>query len=330
MSQPPALPPIRSRLPWIRQGKTYDLQVQALSGDAVHYVHSESSPTATLIIPAKLGTPNQPSSSGNLDDGYTISWNAIPNAAGYQLRWRVQSTPDWPTDTRANTTGATSYEPTGLQQGTTYEFQVKALDGGSAYYEDSGFSPTETLIVPTRLDTPNQPTVSSGSLDAGYAVSWNSIPNASDYRLQWRVQGTLPWSDVVASTGGATSHTIIPTAAQQGATYDLQVQALNSDTTRYVHSGFSPTATLIVPTRLNTPNQPTSSGNLDDGYTISWNTIPNAAGYQLRWRVQSTPDWPTDTRANTTGATSYEPTGLQQGTTYEFQVKALDGGSAYL
>ena len=180
-----------------------------------------------------------------------------------------------------------------------------------------------TLIVPTQLITPDQPTVSPGTLDDGYAISWNAIANASDYRLQWRVQGTLPWSDVVDSTGGATSHTIIPTVAQQGTTYELQVQALG-DGTYYADSAFSPEATLIVPAKLGTPDQPTSSGNLDDGYTVSWNAITNAADYRLQWRVQGTLPW--TGQHDTGGATSHilalPP--LSQGTTYELQVQALN------
>ena len=60
--------------------------------------------------------------------------------------------------------------------------------------------------------------------------------------LQWREQGTQDWIEVVASTGGATSHTIIPTVDQQGKTYDLRVRALSDDTVHYFRSSFSPEA----------------------------------------------------------------------------------------
>ena len=83
---------------------------------------------------------------------------------------------------------------------------MRALSDDTVHYFRSSFSPEATLIVPTKLGTPDQPTV-GGDLRDGYTISWNAIPNASDYRLQWRVQGTLPWTGQ-HDTGGTTSHTL--------------------------------------------------------------------------------------------------------------------------
>ena len=113
--------------------------------------------------------------------------------------------------------------------------------------------------MPAKLGTPDQPTV-GGDLRDGYTVSWNAIPNASDYRLQWRTQGSTEWSsDDEARTSGATSHILMLPPLSQGTTYELQVQALSGDLVHFVDSEFSATATQIVPPNWTRPISPPSS-----------------------------------------------------------------------
>ena len=278
--------------------------------------------------PTQLDTPSRPTITGNFNDGYNVSWNAITNASNYVLRWREQGTRDWLQ--LARTGGATSHTiiPTVAQQGKTYQLRVRALSGDRARYLHSDSSQIATLIIPTQLDTPNRPTT-SGDLDNGYTISWNAIANASNYVLRWREHGTRDWLQLARTS--ATSHTITSTVAQQGKTFELRVRALSGDRARYLHSDSSQIATLIIPiipTQLDTPSQPTTSGDLDNGYTVSWNSITNASNYVLRWREQGTRSWLVVAR--TGGATSHTitPTVAQQGKTYQLRVRALSGDLA--
>ena len=151
----------------------------------------------------------------------------------------------------------------------------------------------------SELMRPDQPTVN------GATFSWNEIENVVRYRVQWRLKDTDGWpSENKATTGTTTQYTLSGVAA---GTYEVRVRAI-ADRETYDHSPWSPSADVVInapppptevpaatevpaPTQLDTPNQPTTSGDLDNGYTVSWNSVLNASNYILRWREQGTQDW---------------------------------------
>lgn len=56
----------------------------------------------------------------------TVTWTAVPGAAGYLVYWGTSSGP--PYANSANAGNTTSYLPTGLVSGTTYYFNVRSYD----------------------------------------------------------------------------------------------------------------------------------------------------------------------------------------------------------
>ncbi len=89
----------------------------------------------------------------------TVAWNAVENAAGYRLRWRLTGN-DWLT-TRLSVDHR-AYQFAELQVGVPYEVQVQALGDGVTCEEEGEWSralPFTLLPTATPTDTPtNTPT----------------------------------------------------------------------------------------------------------------------------------------------------------------------------
>ncbi len=155
------------------------------------------------------------------------------------------------------------------------------------------------------------------SRDESIALTWD--PPLSDggasitgYTIRHLSTPYLTWVEV-AATG--TSHTLA--SLDNGTPYDIQVRASNSE-------GDSDWSDQITDVPRTVPSQPRSldltAGDTSVG--ASWSAPANngglvVTGYRLRWRTGSG-DWQ---GANTT-ETEYTATGLTNGDSYEFQVRA--------
>ncbi len=150
----------------------------------------------------------------NLSDAF-LTWEPTPSTLSYNLRYRPTGSPDW----LELNGSATSAQLTGLDVCTEYEVQVEAVCPGST----SGFSESflfstdcypPCTAVPANLDT----------LEVGETflrLQWEGTPNATAYRLQYRLSGTPDWNEV---------ETLAPTADLEDlmncSTYELRVAAL--------------------------------------------------------------------------------------------------------
>jgi hypothetical protein len=80
--------------------------------------------------------------------GATVSWTAVPGAAGYQLRYRVQGSPTW-TPVVING-AATSVVLNGLVAGLPYEYQMRTKCSANPVMW-SLYSPLASFDIPLRL-----------------------------------------------------------------------------------------------------------------------------------------------------------------------------------
>ena len=277
------------------------------------------SPTGQLPAPTGLAA-----TAG--DEEVVLRWT-MPSGAwdshvfSYQYQMKEGSAGSWGswTESSRHPNLSTTHTVTGLTNGTTYDFKVRATDGitlGQASGEASA-----TPAAAQRPATPLAPTLAVG--DSQLTVTW--IPPAAnraaitDYDVQFKTSSAAindPWTDA-NYTGTGTSTTI--TGLTNGTSYQVQVLAKN----RVGSSDWSPSASAIPVAVPATPVAPTLIPG-DGQIQVSWNAPDNNGAaindYDVRYKQSSDTSW-IDANYNGTG-TSATITGLTNGTSYLVQVRA--------
>jgi fibronectin type 3 domain-containing protein len=220
-------------------------------------------------------------------------------------------------------TGAwTNYSDTGLLPSTSYTYQVQAFDTAG---NTSAFSSTATAatLAPPPPTAPGSLTAVAASLSQ-INLSWTASTGSvgiADYVVQ-RCQGVGCTSFAQIATLAGTVYN--DTGLLSSTSYSYRVQSV--DTTGNT-SGFSNLATAATLA----PPPPTTPGNLTA-------TAASASQINLNWTASTSSNGIADyvvqrcqgagcvnfAQIATPAGTSYSDTGLSAGTSYSYQVQAVD------
>jgi fibronectin type 3 domain-containing protein len=182
---------------------------------------------------------------------------------------------------------------------------LPTIKGVEIYYVSAA-----TLSAPTGLTA----TAGNGQV----ALTWNTVSGATSYNIYRSMtsggEGGTPYKT------GVTSASFTDTGLTNGTTYYYTVAAVNST----ANSGQSAEASATPTSGGSVPAAPsgvsTSSGNAQ--VTISWTASSGATSYNL---YRSTTPGGEGTTAYKTNVTSpYTDTGLTNGTTYYYEVAAVN------
>jgi len=237
----------------------------------------------------------QISGAQNAVDAVYIKWNKVAGATEYQLRRKTENS-DWEV---IATLKGTNYRDTKVENGVTYYYSINAA-GGNITSSDSQNVVIRYLAAPQVSDVQN-------AIDAVY-IKWNEVAGATGYQVQRR---TEKGSWEVLSTVAETSYK--DTEAENGVKYYYSVKALNGDETSSMRAGTEFTY-LAAP-------QISSVQNAVDAVYIKWNKVEGATGYQLLRKTENS-DWEVLT---TVTGTNYKDIKAENGVTYYYSVKALNG-----
>jgi hypothetical protein len=120
-----------------------------------------------------------------------FSWDAMPDADSYQVKYRLRGTTAWSTEG----TSSTSRNVIGLTSKKYYQYKVRALYGA----EWSNFTETELLFTST-CDVPTG--VAATTLNnTRMWISWDANPNEIRAKVRYKEVGTSTWN-IVNSTPG--------------------------------------------------------------------------------------------------------------------------------
>ena len=269
------------------------------------YVAAHSDHSIAVFKVATLpGAPTGVSATGGNGQA-TVSWTAPASDGGAAIsQYTVTSSPGGQTATTAGTSGTV----TGLTNGTSYTFTVKATNSvgtGSA----SGAS---SAVVPATV--PGAPTgVSATGGNAEATVSWTAPASDGGAAISQYTVTSSPGGQTATTAG--TSTTV--TGLTNGTSYTFTVTAANSAGT----GSASGASSAVVPATV--PGAPTGvSGTSGNGQaTVSWTAPASDGGAAIsQYTVTSSPGGQTATTAGTSGTV----TGLTNGTSYTFTVKATN------
>jgi hypothetical protein len=275
-----------------------------------------SPPVPTLSSPSNgsTGVPTSP----------TLNWNASTGATSYRLQ--VSTSPNF-TSTAVNQSGitGTSYDITGLSNGTLYYWRVNATNTGgtSAYSIRWSFT---TIVAAPSTPTLSSPANGATSVSTSPTLDWNASSGATSYQLQ--VSTNSSFSSTVVNLTGITGTSYNVTGLNNNTLYYWHVNATNAGGTSMYSTSWSFTTSAgggnppPTPT-LSSPANGTTS--VSTSPTLNWNASSGATSYQLQ--VSTNPSFST-TIVNQSGitGTSYGVTGLTDSTTYYWRVNATNPG----
>ena len=251
------------------------------------------------------------------DGGATLSWSAPstfedfrvlnPTPTGYDVRWKSDGDyNEW-----SNVGTSTTHEVTGLTNGTQHTFQVRAVN------EDAPGAATAAMVTPGLPGEPGAPaslmaTAGNARVILSWTASSGTVPTNYEYRYKSAGLSYDDWS----SAGTGTTYEV--TGLINGTEYTFQVRALNG-------TAVSPESNTASTTPDIPPGAPANLMVRTGGASVilSW-TAPSGTATSYEYRRKSAGLSYDDWSSAGTG-TTYEVTGLINGTEYTFQVRALNG-----
>ena len=241
------------------------------------------------------------------DRQVTLTWTTPSDDGGAPItdyEYEVDGSGEW-----VSTGGtATTYTVADLVNGTTYSFEVRALNA-------VGASPGSGPITATPATVPGAPSGLSASRGNGEVTLRWSAPSddgglaVTGYEVHRGDTDT--WTDV----GNVTSRTV--TGLSNGTEYTFEVRASND-----VGAGAASGPVSETPARL--PDAPTGltavAGNGE--VTLTWTAPLDKGGSAVTGYEVHRSD--TDTWTDVGNVTSHAVTGLANGTEYTFKVRAVN------
>ena len=281
-------------------GTTYYYKVRAMSGSmysdfcavqTIKYaITSLTAPTMTLTA-TDNGQP-------------VISWTKVSGAAQYEI---FRST-DGSKFSIIRRTAALSYTDTSAAAGTTYYYQVRAINGDVK----SAFCAAQSIQYAIGSLTAPTMTLKADASSGQPVINWTKVNGAAQYEIFRSTDGSK--FSIIRRTA-ALSYT--DTSAAAGTTYYYQVRAINGS----VKSAFCAAQSIqYAVASLNAPTMTlTSAANGQP--VVSWTKVNGAAQYEV-YRSTNGKNFSIVRR---TAALSYTDTSAAAGTTYYYQVRAING-----
>jgi fibronectin type 3 domain-containing protein len=283
----------------------YNRKLSTFENGAVQaYVAGKYGITMGGSSPA-LGAPTNVVATAG-DRSVALGWSAVTGATGYRVYRRTSSGSSY---TLIASPTATTYTNTGLTNGTTYQYVVRAFNATLTSADSLAVSATPsaaTLAPPTGVTA----TAGNGSV----SLSWGAVTGASGYRVYRSATSGGPYS-LLAST---TSRTYSNTGLSNGTTYYYVVRAYNATVQSVDSQQVAATPTAAPPAAPGAVVATPGNGAV----ALSWGAVSGAASYRV---YRSTTSGGPYTLVASRTATSFSDSGLTNGTTYHYVVRAFNG-----
>jgi len=240
-----------------------------------------------------------------------LQWTAVESATAYEI-WMSTvngsaSASKYGTDVVASLSATIS----GLNNGTTYYFWLKAKNnlGTSDFSLVASGIPSASTVKPP--DPQTAPSIIAGN--GQLTVSWQAVEDASVYEV-W--VGTTNNAQTATKRGEDVSgFSTVISGLNNGTAYYVWIKAKNDIGV----SGFSP---VVNSKPLGTPGVPTLSSGSEQ-LSVTWTAVAGADQYEVYYGIGT----PTTLAVTTTGTTA-TITGLTAGTIYYVRLRAKNATGA--
>ena len=245
------------------------------------------------------------------NNAVTLTWTAIPDVTGYEIRYRINDG-KW-TNTK-DTITKNSYSFKNLKIGSSYSFQVRA------YVISKGFlgigtntnygSYSTTVSVSNTLGKVTGLKVASTTATT-VKLSWTKVSGATGYLVQKQVDGK--WKDVKTTT--STSYNV--TGLKTNTTTPFRVKAYVTQNDKKIYGSVSSTVKGTTAVPKISSFKLTASGT--NGAKLTWSQA-NVTGYQIYRKVGSE-SWAKYKTISTKTTVSLTEKNLVLGTKYSYKIR---------
>lgn len=290
----------------LNNGTTYYFIVTALGGGGESTASTQISSMPQVPI---AGAPtNLTASPGNAV--VNLSWTSVTGASSYNV-YRSSASGTQGIKINSSAVTATSYSDTSVTNGTTYYYEVTAVNAGG---ESGNSNQTSAIPQVPPPATPVNVAVTSGT--GQIVITWANVTGALSYNIYWSTSSgvTLANGTKIANVASPYTHT----GLTSGTTYYYVVTAVNAGGESSASAQVSGVTTPGTPTGL-------SANPGFDQVTLSWPNVTGATSYNLYWSTTSGVSTSSGTKiANVTSP--YTQTSLTSGTNYYYIITAVNAG----
>ena len=243
-----------------------------------------------------------------------LTWNTTDGADEYRVYRAESLVGDLVRIAEATTITETTYTDTGLTNGATYYYSVRAANSAG---ESPDSNEVTALVNPPLPAVPANLSATAG--DSQVSLSWDAADNAAEYRI-YRANTTSGALTRIDDTITITETTYTDTGVSNNITYRYTVRAANVAG----ESGDSDEVTVVP-----NPPIPAIPANLsatagDGQVSLSWEAADNAAEYRV-YRADTTSGALTRIASGTTiTETAYTDTQVTNNTVYRYTVRAFN------
>ena len=240
-----------------------------------------------------------------------LSWGATSGATSYTVKRASVSGGPYTNVVTGHT--STSFTNTGLTNGATYYYVVSASNA-------NGESGSSNEVAATPQLPPPPPVPANLVATAGNAqvnLSWSASSGATGYNIKRATDAGGPYTTIVSSH---TSTSYSNTGLDNGTAYHYVVSALGAGGESGNSTEASATPQLPPPPAAPT-NLQASPGNAQ--VNLTWTASIGATSYNVKRSTTSGGGY--TTVATGVGGTSFNNSGVSNGTTYFYVVTAVNG-----
>ncbi len=300
---------------------TIEVKVQNSVG-ATNATYWSDSVTVQGATPGAFNKTSPVSGATGQSTNPTLSWGTSSGAASYQYCY--DTTNDSACSTW-NSTSSASVALSGLAAGTTYYWQVRAVNGAGTTYANA--SSTSYWSFTTSLNAPGafaklSPTNGASGQATSLSISWETSSGATSYEYCYDISNDGACS---TWTGNGTATSVSLSGLSVGTTYYWQVRATNASGSTYANgsaTAYWSFATALIPPGAFGKGLPANAATEQStSPTISWSASSNAASYQYCY---DTTNDDACTSWVAAAGTSASLSGLSAGATYYWQVRAIN------
>ena len=324
----------RYTVPNLTNGQAYTFAILAENDTGT------SPPSAAVTATPRGGAPAKPTglsaAPGNAE--VTLTWDDPRDTSitKYQVKQRTAA---W-ADISGSSAGTTTHTVETLTNGTAYTFQIRAVnDHNGDNTDDPGLASDAVTVTPGLPTAPASLSVAPGNAQA--ILTWTAPASdggsaVTGYEYTSNADAATPtWTDVPDGSDSGndradeTEYTV--SSLNNNTTYAFAVRAENAN-----GQGAATPTLRATPVPPGTPQRPAglTATPSHEQVRLTW-TLPNfqhpVTSYQYRQSTDGgtawSPDWKAVSGSDAT-TTEHLVTGLANGTTYTFELRALNGNTA--